>query len=194
MICNSRDKLTVKKIFDLYTRQGEGTLKISAYLNERGIKTKKGYEWTPNAVLRILKNRIYTGKIANGKQEIVNFPNSKRVDKPEAEWVIVQNEALRIISDETFEKAQKLMKARAQAQPIKRHSSKHLFSTVIRCAECGHSFRRLVTKYKNTYVRWVCSWRNGHGADACAHQVIMHFAMSCVFDFIVGGFVVAKNL
>lgn len=49
----------------------------------------------------------------------------------------------------------------------KRQSNKYLFSTLIRCKECGWSFRRLERKYRNTYVRWVCSGRNGKGSDSC---------------------------
>lgn len=169
---NEREAETVRKIFAWYTENGDGTLKISARLNEMGVTTKKGCKWTPNAVLRILTNIIYAGKIANGKQEIVNFPNSKRVDKPENEWIIVENEKLRIIPDEVFAKAQTLMRERA-GNGKKRHSNKHLFSTLIKCKECGWSFRRLVTHYKNTYVRWVCSGRNGRGASTCENAVVL---------------------
>ena len=52
-----------------------------------------------------------------------------------------------------------------------RQSNKYLFSTLIRCKECGWSFRRTVRTYKNTYVRWVCSGRNGRGADSCLNAV-----------------------
>lgn len=48
-----------------------------------------------------------------------------------------------------------------------RQSNKYLFSTLIKCKECGWSFRRTVRSYKNTYVRWVCSGHNGKGADSC---------------------------
>ncbi|MEG0794152.1 MAG: recombinase zinc beta ribbon domain-containing protein, partial [Lachnospiraceae bacterium] len=41
--------------------------------------------------------------------------------------------------------------------------------TLIKCKECGWSFRRVVKTYKNTYVRWVCSGRNGRGADSCSN-------------------------
>ena len=52
-----------------------------------------------------------------------------------------------------------------------RQSNKHLFSTLIKCKECGWSFRRTVRTYKNTYVRWVCSGHNGRGADSCPNAV-----------------------
>ena len=42
---------------------------------------------------------------------------------------------------------------------------------LIKCKECGWSFRRIVRTYKNTYVRWVCSSHNGRGADNCPNAV-----------------------
>ncbi|HJB01050.1 MAG TPA: recombinase zinc beta ribbon domain-containing protein, partial [Candidatus Mediterraneibacter merdavium] len=51
--------------------------------------------------------------------------------------------------------------------------NKYLFSTLIKCKECGWSFRRTVRTYKNTYVRWVCSGRNGKGADSCPNKMVV---------------------
>lgn len=50
-------------------------------------------------------------------------------------------------------------------------SNKYLFSTLIKCKECGWSFCWTVRTYKNTYVRWVCSGHNGRGADSCPNVV-----------------------
>jgi hypothetical protein len=138
-----------------------------------GITTKRGYKWTQTAVSRILNNSLYSGKIVNGKYEIVNFPESTRVKKEEKDFIIVQNDTLRIIDDDTFEKAKQLLKERSTAfQTNKtRHSNQYLFSTLIKCGECGWSFRRSERTYKNTYVRWVCSDRNGHGTESCKNAV-----------------------
>lgn len=159
----------VRDIFKQYTENGDGTLKIAQRLNAAGVKTKRGKAWTQNAVARVLCHRLYIGDVVGGKEEIVNFPNSKRVKKQESEWIVTHNESLRILDDDTFLKAQEILKARSDAfrTENKRHSNAHLFSTLIRCKECGWSFRRTVKTYRNTYVRWVCSARNGHGASAC---------------------------
>ena len=170
---NEDEAKIVKMIFKKYTEDGDGTLKIAQTLNAMGITTKRGYSWTQTAVARILNNSLYIGKIVNGKYEIVNFPESTRAKKEEKDFIIVQNEALRMIDDNTFEKAQRLLKERSNAfQTNKtRHSNQFLFSTLIKCAECGWSFRRTERTYQNTYVRWVCSARNGHGTDSCENSV-----------------------
>ena len=82
---------------------------------------------------------------------------------------------LRIIDDEFFETAQEILRGRHDAFHMKheRQSNKHLFSTLIKCKECGWSYRRIVRQYKNTYIRWVCSGRNGKGADSCPNSIVL---------------------
>ena len=159
------------KIFDWYTKEGHGAAKISNMLNERGLKTKRNCRWSQNAVCRILTNELYTGKIINGKEEVTDFLTGVRTKKDEDEWLITEREDLRLISTEQFNEAQEILKDRHNAFNItrERQSNKHLFSTLIKCADCGWSFRRSVRTYKNTYVKWVCSGRNGKGADSCSN-------------------------
>ena len=170
---NEEEAAAVRQIFEWYVEEGYGTSKIAAFLNERGIHTKRNYLWSQNAVCRILSNEIYTGKIVNGKQEVRDFLTGQRVIKDEEEWMIAERPELRIIEPETFEKAQQIMKSRGTSFKTnkERQSNKHLFSMLIRCKECGRSFRRVVRSYRNTYVRWVCSTHNGNGADACPNAV-----------------------
>lgn len=99
----------------------------------------------------------------------------QRADKDASEWMVVERPNLRIIDPETFETAQKIMQSRGKAFKLdkKRQSNKYLFSTLIKCKECGWSFRRTVRTYKNTYVRWVCSGHNGKGADSCPNAITL---------------------
>lgn len=169
---NAEEAKVVNEIFELYTTEGLGTARIANTLNARGIKTKRGNSWTQNAVARILTNSIYVGKIINGKEEIQDFLTSKRRKKDEDEWLVTERPELRIVSDDMFEQAQRILEARKNAftQNHERQSSKHLFSTLIKCKECGYSFRR--TCYKGSY-RWVCSVRNTRGAEACPNAVVL---------------------
>lgn len=122
-----------------------------------------------------MTNEIYTGKIINGKEEVSDFLTGQRREKDETEWMVVERPELRIIEDETFESAQEILRGRHDAFNLshERQSNKHLFSTLIKCKECGWSFRRTVRAYKNTYVRWVCSGRNGRGADSCPNKTVV---------------------
>ena len=172
---NREEAKVVKQIFKWYTEEGYGAAKISNMLNEKGYKTKRNCKWSQNAICRILTNEIYTGKIINGKEEVSDFLTGQRREKDETEWMVVERPELRIIEDETFESAQEILRGRHDAFNLshERQSNKHLFSTLIKCKECDWSFRRTVRTYKNTYVRWVCSGRNGRGADSCPNKTVV---------------------
>lgn len=170
---NQEEAAIIQQIYQWYTKEGYGAAKISNKLNDRGLKTKRNCRWSQNAVCRILTNELYTGKIINGKQEVTDFLTGRRADKDETDWMVVERPDLRIIEPETYEKVQQILQSRNKAFNIKheRQSNKYLFSTLIKCKECGWSFRRTVRTYKNTYVRWVCSGHNGRGADSCPNAV-----------------------
>lgn len=172
---NKEESKVVKQIYKWYTEEGYGAAKISNMLNEKGYRTKRNCKWSQNAICRILTNEIYTGKIINGKQEISDFLTGQRREKDETEWLVVERPELRIIEDEVFENAQEILHGRNDAFNLnhERQSNKYLFSTLIKCKECGWSFRRTVRTYKNTYVRWVCSGRNGKGADSCPNKTVV---------------------
>ncbi|MDL2235062.1 recombinase family protein [Christensenellaceae bacterium OttesenSCG-928-L17] len=163
---------TIRQIYQWYLHEGYGASKIAKILNEKGIRTKRDCNWSQNAVCRILTNELYTGKIINGKQEVSDFLTGTRADRDETDWMVTERPDLRIISDADFEAASNLMQERGKAFKVNkaRQSNKYLFSTLIKCKDCGWSFRRTVRSYKNTYVRWVCSGHNGQGADSCPNR------------------------
>ena len=170
---NKQEAEVVGQIYSWYLQEGYGAAKIASILNKKGYKTKRNCNWSQNAVCRILTNELYTGKIINGKQEVEDFLTGQRKEKDETEWIVVERPDLKIIEPEDFEKVQEILHGRHASFNMnrERQSNKYLFSTLIRCKECGWSFRRTVRTYKNTYVRWVCSGHNGKGVENCPNAV-----------------------
>lgn len=173
LVVNEQEAETIRQIFQWYVFEGYGGSKIANMLNDSGIRTKRGCSWSQNATCRILTNELYTGKIINGKQEVADFLTGQRAEKDAQDWFITERPDLAIVDPKIFEKAQQIMKERGQAFKVdkERHSNQYLFSTLIKCKECGWSFRRTVRTYKNTYIRWVCSGHNGKGAESCPNAV-----------------------
>lgn len=170
---NKKEAEVVKQIFGWYLNEGYGAAKIAIMLNDKGIKTKRNCTWSQQSICRILKNEIYTGKIINGKEEVTDFLTGQRKENEEEKWIVSTRPDLQIISDDDYQKAQDILHGRHEAFRItkERQSNKYLFSTLIKCKDCGWSFRRTVRHYKNTYVRWVCSGHNGRGADSCPNAI-----------------------
>jgi len=172
---NEKEAAVIRRIFDMYVNDGHGALKIANTLNSEEIKTKRNSDWSQNAISRILKNELYIGKIINGKEEVADFLTGLRKSKDEAEWKMFDRPDFRIIDMETFQKAQDILAERYNTFNMKRerHSNKHLFSTLIKCTDCGYSFRRTVNTYKNTYIRWICSGRNANGTSSCDNRTVI---------------------
>ena len=131
---NKEESKVVQQIYKWYTEEGYGAAKIANMLNEKGYKTKRNCKWSQNATCRILTNEIYTGKIINGKQEVSDFLTGQRRDKDETEWMVVERPELRIIEDETFEKAQEILRGTHDAFNLtqERQRNKHLYTTLIK--------------------------------------------------------------
>lgn len=172
---NEREAKTVQNIFRMYLEDGYGETKIAFELNRAGLKTKRGCNWSQNAVSRILSNEIYTGKIINGKQEVENFLTGKRKDREKEKWMVTEQPELRLVDGLSFQRAQALTARRKETfqRNRERSSRKNVFSKLIRCTCCGKSFRRMVRTYRNTYVKWTCTSRNANGVGSCPNRTVL---------------------
>ncbi|MCL2617376.1 MAG: recombinase family protein [Defluviitaleaceae bacterium] len=169
---NEPEAATIRRIFRMYNEEGYGASKISSQLNSEGLRTKRGSCFSQNAIIRILTNEIYVGRVVNNKQETRDFLTGERMCHSESEWLISSKPSLQIISEADFEKARETLENRHNAFKAdrQRHSNAHAFSTLIKCVHCGQSFRRSRYTYTNIFVKWVCSGRNANGIGFCPNS------------------------
>lgn len=143
---NPEEARIVKEIFRMYVEGGLGCRRISAALNNDGVKTKFGHPWDQSKVIRIISNPIYCGRYVNNKYVIEDYLTGHQVHRPAEENYHHDRPEWSIITDEQFDKAQELLgRRRSQyysGEPFRgaRYSSKHIFSTLIKCEHCGKSF------------------------------------------------------
>ena len=169
---NNNEAKIVKRIFDMYTEFGYGTGAIAECLNNEGLRTRRGCLWSQNAIGRILTNSIYNGVIINGREEVKDFLTGRRIRRDKSQWHIKENDTLKIISDEQFEKAAQMMKANGikYGRKNKKASYKYAFSTLITCSECGYSFRR-ISRNNGKYIKWTCGGANTRGKCFCKNNL-----------------------
>ncbi len=150
----------VKKIFDLFTEEGYGGIRIAKYLNEKGYKTHKGLEWSYSTVNNMLRNPIYTGYLCFHKTSVpIGGGKRKRVTNTR-EWIYSKDKIpeFQIISEEQFEKAQKIKKSRKnknnQCEEKNKEYFKYqtkgemLFTGYIICGGCGAKLTTRSSKRK----------------------------------------------
>ena len=176
---NETEARVVRKIFSLYIDHGLGCRTISMTLNRDGDRTKFGNAWDARGVRRVLTNPLYSGVLINHKYEIEDFLTGKQVNLPKEDWFCHDRPEWAIVSPECFHRAQEIMAQRRtqydSGEPFReaRYSSKHTFSTLIKCAHCGRSFTRKRYTYKNTRVYWRCVTNDQYTAEQCDNGVIL---------------------
>ncbi|WP_425058624.1 hypothetical protein SCACP_32820 [Sporomusa carbonis] len=172
---NEAEAKVVKRIFEYYVHQRHGANKIAQLLNKEGLLTKRKCRWSQQAVSAILTNPLYIGKVINGKESVKDFLTGERVKNAIDKQFVVDKPELAVIDRELFDKAQALLAERTETFRLtkKRQSNKYCFSTLIKCGDCGYSFRRTYRKYVKEYIRWCCSGRNANGVDFCRNRTIV---------------------
>jgi site-specific DNA recombinase len=175
----------VKEIFQLRL-QGIGSWRIAKLLTMRGVKTKHGKtRWAAQTVTKMLRNRVYIGKLSYGKIRYVEptkrlkpvGKNMKtgQVRNPREEWISLQAPA--IIDVDTFNAVQAMM-ANSFATNPRRRKHEYMFTAGrLRCAcsramsgyyDARYHRRRYLCIHKNhphcgrtVSAEWIEAWAWG---------------------------------
>ena len=136
----------VQRIFAEYIA-GRSARKIAAGLNGDHIPSPRGGEWNASTIHGsrqrrngILNNEMYVGRLVWNRQRFVKDPDTgkrqSRLNPPE-DWITTEVPDLRIIDDETWQKAQALKSRYASHAGNKRQTKKRLLTGLVKCGCCG---------------------------------------------------------
>lgn len=173
---NNDEKKIVNLIFSLYTDKLQGMRCIANTLNHQGYRTRKGRLWKATEIRYILVNRIYIGEIVNHKTESVDITRGTKRQIPEREQIVIPDEKLRIIDDETWKKKNLLLEQRNEKLKDRQgYSTKHLLSTLLYCEQCGSTYIRVKKKRAKDGTgqkvdrgyEWTCLGHNHYGDIKC---------------------------
>ena len=139
--------------------------KKSGHNYRTSFKTKTVAQWSAVAVLRILKNPVYTGVLEQGKTTTPNYKVKTRIVKDESKWARVENAHEAIITPAQFELVQTVLgldTCRAEGQ-----DEIYPFSGMIYCADCqSPMIHRTSTAGGKKYQYYMCSG-NKRDKDSC---------------------------
>ena len=196
------DEQTAPIIKDIFKMKLDGmsAAKIADVLNEKGVlspimyKKQNGYsyakggyaatenaKWSAKAVLRILKNEIYTGTMVQGKKTTYNYKLKNIIQKPKNEWIYVENTHEAIISRQEFDLVQSILLLDTKTAPHK--ESVYLFSGLLICADCGNRMTRKSVTYKDKkYFYYYCP--TGKKGCTSSHMIKENCLIDCVLESI----------
>lgn len=149
---NPEQAETVKLIYQFFL-QGMSPYAIGKKLMALGIKSPSGKDtWHQSSVKSILTNEKYKGDALLQKQYTADFLTKKRKrNQGEIPQYYVEGNHEAIIPPETWELVQEEMERRKRMES--RYSSASIFSSKIRCSECGNWYGSKVWHSKDKYRR-----------------------------------------
>lgn len=102
----------VREIYDRFCREGSSELEIAQMLNNRGIVTDLGRQWTRGSIHQILVNEKYIGNNVWGRTAFKL--KQRHEDVPQEDWVRADNVFESIVDQSVFDQAQVIVQARSQ--------------------------------------------------------------------------------
>ena len=182
LIVDEEAAVVVRNIFN-WKQEGWNAQQIANHLNKlhfpspmeykrkcghnyrTSFKTKTVAQWSAVAVLRILKNPVYTGVLEQGKTTTPNYKVKTRIVKDESKWARIENAHEAIITPAQFELVQTVLgldTCRAEGQ-----DEIYPFSGMIYCADCqSPMIHRTATSSGKKYQYYMCSG-NKRDKDSC---------------------------
>lgn len=141
----------VKYIF-LLAGTGLSTTEIAKKLNSEKIETRSTLKnnsgvprlwkmvsgeiyWNDNAVLQILKDERYLGKVIYGKRTRKEIAKDGTKATPKEDWIVVENTHESLVTEDEFEKIQKSLRTLDNTY---RKKNVHLFTKKLKCGICNH--------------------------------------------------------
>jgi DNA invertase Pin-like site-specific DNA recombinase len=183
---NEAEAAVVKLIYYSYIEQ-QSTLQVSRMLNEKGLRSRNGNEWSAVTVHKIITNVFYKGDYRyNYRSE--NGSKRQWTIKYEAKWVITENHHVPIITKELWAEANNLLK-RSDRGGYRQYDSYtrkniHIFAGLLKCGYCGSN---MVSNKDSKQIegrrpsKYVCSLR--HRSKDCPNKYTS--------DPVIGPFILA---
>lgn len=165
LVINPEQAEVVKRIYREYL-EGASCQQIARGLEHDGVLTARGNKrWHDSAIRLILENEKYMGDALLQKTYTVDFLRKKRIkNNGEMPQYYVEDDHEAIIPKELFLKVQEEIARRgSQVDCMGRRrgfSSKHCFTNLMYCAECGEPFRRVHWNNRGCKsIVWRCTSR-----------------------------------
>ena len=179
LVIDDEEAEIVRMMFDLCVSSGFGKFRLAHFLNDHGIRNRKGETWHDATIGAILHNPLYKGVLRSGETYSEPF------------------EELQIIKPELFDMAQDLMTARTNENKEYRTiplntTGQSLLSGNIFCGHCGGRLTLTTngkvyrqadgTPVKKKRIRYICYNKTRH-RSACDGQT--GYTMHILDDIVV---------
>jgi site-specific DNA recombinase len=164
-----KEAAVILRIFTAYA-DGQSLTKIVQTLNEENVSgcIRASKAWSPATISRILDNEKYAGRWIWNKTESRRDPRTgrrRRFEKPESEWIVREDEDLRIVPKQLWEAVRERRNQMHRTWPggkgkhgftveqgsRQAHFPTHLLAGGMVCGSCGATIAQVSGKSGGYY-------------------------------------------
>lgn len=156
LIPNEQEAPIVEMLYNKYAYDGVNIAELVDYLNNNGIRTRKGLLWTPTLLRKLMKNKIYLGLINSTTNGVTT--QFKGRHRP-------------LIDEETFNRVIERFNDNTPKVKVS-NTLKNPLATFLRCSECGKVMSlRYKSKSENKPPMLDCKNKHCNNLSAYFHFV-----------------------
>jgi site-specific DNA recombinase len=148
----------VRTVFELYA-SGVPISQIACRLDAFGIKPPKAETWSKSTLNDMLANPVYTGRLRWAYRRETKFLENGEIKtrrQQNGEPVLVKGLHRAIVSDELFEKVQKMRARNTHSKTKKSLSLQNPLAGIVYCKICGRMMTRLGPGTARAHPRLIC--------------------------------------
>lgn len=159
----------IKLMFDKFIYGNMTLAELGNYINELGIRNKKGNMFERRSIRYILENPVYCGMV---RWNYATQKGTGRKVNAEEDWIIANGTHEAIVSKEDFDKAQEKLAyifSLTTKTKIPTSEYKHWLGGILRCSSCGGTLTVSNTNLKNG--GYYCCNKNRKGSCPTSNRV-----------------------
>ena len=185
----------VRRVFRMYV-SGLGKNSIAVTLNKEGIVCPSEYKkmngenyrnshrlestsyWTYSTINRLLQNEMYVGNMVQGRKTQRMRGKQRAIDKED--WIIVKGTHEAIIDEDTWNKAQDLLKRRTRGLNL--NTNMTILAGYIKCGDCGRSLVKKVgtSGHGEGIINYYCGTYVRSGRQYCTPHPMPHLVLESI--------------
>lgn len=130
---------------------------------------KHPYAWAKSTVYQILSNPVYLGKIVSQRYTTRSFKDKRIIERPESDWISVENTHEPLVDQETFDAVQERIKVK---KPASWANSHNIYRGLLICGGCNTRMVFSARNGRKSKGHFCCNKHRRYGGTECSSHYI----------------------
>ena len=189
-----QERRVFNRVWDLY-EELQSIIYVARKLNEAGLHTRNGNQWTAPTIYKLLTSPWYTGSYLYNVHE----EGDRYALKPENEWIVTEDHHPAMVDQERYDRMQIMLKRNKRGgndyQGARVNKNIHIFAGLVKCGLCGGAMTATLGQRRaNGWRPSVYGCRTRRNNNKCSNKYVSDVVLGpFVFNY-VANVIKAKDI